>query len=184
MKIATSYVQKDGNSYCALLIVFLILHSRTLVCQYLGFRFHFAKTGVLCFYWFLFMNYGRRGKKRNIEVENTICAWGWTSMKWILFMNTHSLLCFHPKPSFVNHDDNVISNPKIIIFVKKFKLCSICLLHFPFMLYSWSDSLHVVVDCMLCHWERLHLDVFAMVYMNHVILSSCFFAPLFQCVYF
>ena len=78
------------------------------------------------------------------------------------------------------HDDNVISSPKYANFQVGSKICLIFLLHFPFMLYSSNDLLHVVVVvvvvyCMLCFFfEVFHLYGFVTVYMNHAFLLPCF----------
>ena len=57
----------------------------------------------------------KQGEERAVYRLTMYCALGLDCHgKGIVIMNTHSLLlCFHPKPSFVMQDGNVISNPKI-----------------------------------------------------------------------
>ena len=62
MKIATSYAQKDGNSQHSLLIIFLILHSHTRICQHLGFQFHFVVIGALVLFVFFWFRVCEQGK--------------------------------------------------------------------------------------------------------------------------
>ena len=54
-----------------------------------------------------------------------------------MFMNILSLLWnFHPKPYFVMHDGDVLSNSIYASLYVVLKICLMFLLHFPFMLYS------------------------------------------------
>ena len=59
----------------------------------------------------------------------------------VVFMNTLSLfLRFHPLPSIMMHDGNVILSPKFSGFKQVVsKLCFVFLLHFPFMLNYWNN---------------------------------------------